>query len=937
MKFTDLLAAPVGGGVDTKLAAEMPNRQQIEKDFSNLAFTFLRDRAPSLLPYLVGFETVEQDPDGSRAIGIFGFSLGDRFLYVPAFFIANQIKGMDLLYSVDENMFYPLRESWINELVNRQSLNLGEGVASDQKLRASFDRPNFEFVARPPLTGTGAKLASDKTDAKSKEDKKDDQLPCPGSKILSGGLGLGLGRGGGKGPMGIPLGAKLTSDKTEDKSKEDKKDEKAKDEKAKDEKAKDDQLPCPGSKILSGGLGLGLGRGGGKGPLGIPLGAKLATVLNGAVDWWNGIREDVAARMAETDGDPDFQRAVAGAMARLTKQAVEQGKADDSLLRKWVFGTSGVEGAKRLAMCLTSPDYAKAAATFYDLDDLLIHEFDAKLQKQAATVTLELVTVENMYGAVAAEPKTRERVLRDSFAIVDKRPDDQKSELYTEDYLKRVSNPDQPGRYDLFLSGGMVADAYIIHPQVYPGKLDSGDRPLQVVVNPESRTFFLADNQSMYVRNPVDEEPVDERVSRSGQELYAKAGPVSDAEVGGRYILIDDRCRGSLPFKVQSVIRQSGDELVLQVNWRNYPTFVRAKSYVGSQGIGDKVTNMTVGNAQPSRPSQYAPYSDSPDHLVPTDKAGLLTVSGTRLIVPTRTYKLLRLEEPKPGISESEQPFQPASFAEIGEAMEKISAHRLVVEHAGAGEFNILLDGLLDQQALTYKQAMVRLVGNYALPVEGAETMLKEAVDHIKSRRFALLKQGQQVYFGPPPVQGTGYDPQIGAGVQDPQYALMRGKTQGLPPWEDAGPGSGINVADPTGGMPVGGPEPLPIPGGDQVPGQGFPMPPDAAMLAQQAAGTGQQQVFDAATIGGLAQTYDTASSIDAMLPELMAAMDRLGRMLFLFYWRNEDFATRYGDQDLTDLEDQLRSVFKNYGDLVLKLKRKSIESVDEAFIQPQQ
>lgn len=823
MKFNDLLAAPVGGGVDTKLAAELPNRQQIEKDFSNLAFTFLRDRAPSLLPYLVGFETVDQDPDGSRAIGIFGFSLGDRFLYVPAFFIANQIKGMDLLYSVDENMFYPLRESWINELVNRQSLNLGAGVQSDQKMRASFDRPNFEFVARPPLTGTGAKLAS--------------------------------------------------------------------------------------------------------------------AVLNSSVDWWNGIRADIAARMDETKGDPGFQQAVAGAMATLTKQAVEQGKAADSMLRKWVFSTSGVEGAKHLAMCLADPGFAKAAATFYDLDDLLIYEYDAKLQKQAATVTLEMVSVDNMCNApaVAVDPKTRERIVRDSFAIIDKRPDDQKSELYTEDYLKRVSNPDQPGRYDLFLSGGMVADAYVIRPQVYPGNLSHGDRPLQVVVNPDSRTYFLADNQSMYVRNPIDEELVDERVSRSGQELYAKAVPVADAEVGGKYVLIDDRCRGSLPFTVQSVIRQSGTDLVLHVRWCTCPEFVRTKSYVGSQGIGDKVRDMTLASSSSTRPSQYGPFADSPDHLVPTDKAGILTVSGTRLIVPTRTYKLFRLEEAKPGTCNDEQPFQPASFAEIGETMEKISAHRLTVEHAGAGEFNILLDGMLDRQAMSYKQAMVRLVGGYALPVEGAETMLKEAVEHIKARRFALLKQGQQVYFGPPPVQGVGYDPQIGAGVQDPQYALMRGKTQGLPRWEEAGAGSGINVANPTGGMPDGGQEPLPLPGGDQVPGANFPMPQDANALAQQAAGTGQQQVFDATTIGGLAQTYDTAASIDAMLPELMAAMDRLGRMLFLFYWRNEDFATRYGDQDLTDLEDQLRSVFKNYGDLVLKLKRKSIESVDEAFTSPQQ
>jgi hypothetical protein len=36
-------------------------------------------------------------------------------------------------------------------------------------------------------------------------------LPCPGSKIRSGGLGQGLGRGGGQGPIGVPIKAKLAA------------------------------------------------------------------------------------------------------------------------------------------------------------------------------------------------------------------------------------------------------------------------------------------------------------------------------------------------------------------------------------------------------------------------------------------------------------------------------------------------------------------------------------------------------------------------------------------------------------------------------------------------------------------------------------------------------------------------------------------------------
>ena len=72
-KFSELLAeAPAGVN---KFAVEMPNRQQVEQDFGHMAFQFLRDRAPALLPSMIGFEVVEQEPDGSRAVGIFGFNI----------------------------------------------------------------------------------------------------------------------------------------------------------------------------------------------------------------------------------------------------------------------------------------------------------------------------------------------------------------------------------------------------------------------------------------------------------------------------------------------------------------------------------------------------------------------------------------------------------------------------------------------------------------------------------------------------------------------------------------------------------------------------------------------------------------------------------------------------------------------------------------------
>ena len=48
------------------------------------------------------------------------------------------------------------------------------------------------------------------------------------------------------------------------------------------------------------------------------------------------------------------------------------------------------------------------------------------------------------------------------------------------------------------------------------------------------------------------------------------------------------------------------------------------------------------------------------------------------------------------------------------------------------------------------------------------------------------------------------------------------------------------------------------------------------------------------------------------------------GRMLFLFYWHQEQFEERYGQAEMRKLENTLRQVFKSSGDLVLFLREKN-------------
>jgi hypothetical protein len=86
----------------------------------------------------------------------------------------------------------------------------------------------------------------------------------------------------------------------------------------------------------------------------------------------------------------------------------------------------------------------------------------------------------------------------------------------------------------------------------------------------------------------------------------------------------------------------------------------------------------------------------------------------------------------------------------------------------------------------------------------------------------------------------------------------------------------------------------------------------------------GNSSLFEHGVVGALVNTYDSIALIDKYMPDLEQGLDRLGRALFLFYWKPEDFARAYGSDDQTQMENKMVSCFKSLGDLVLELLRKN-------------
>lgn len=128
---------------------------QIEGAFFQLAYDRLQDTLKNLIPYLVGFEIVKKTQDNTKALGVFGFrSKGGQILFVPAFFVNGKVKNLDLLYSKNNEQFYPLNEDFAEMFIKGELLGLGDNSKESRTdiLRDST-QGDYRQMSVPPRTG----------------------------------------------------------------------------------------------------------------------------------------------------------------------------------------------------------------------------------------------------------------------------------------------------------------------------------------------------------------------------------------------------------------------------------------------------------------------------------------------------------------------------------------------------------------------------------------------------------------------------------------------------------------------------------------------------------------------------------------------------------------------------------------------------------------
>lgn len=844
---------PVGFSKQAGAGVESPDEVQMEQDFGRLAYTFLKDRAAALVPYLLGFEVVDREEDGSKAVGIFGFKLNRDYYYVPVFFINNQIKGMDLLFNKRTNSFMPLRESWINYLVNKQTIELGGGRV-DKNIRQDFEWPRFDFLAIPPSSPSG--------------------IPKSASAKLASSFQEFMSEGKAK--------AKGITEKDVPK------DQLEKGEKEEGEHTKD---PAIKKKITLDHLA-------GSDPkyydhlqeMESEHKKDASAVIRDGFETWNAMQ---ASLVDSLDKDAEFQAAWAGAISKLAKVDGLDKTAEGSALVNFLSEFGGVPAVNQLMTTINeNPGFAKAAMTFYPgVESLFVTKFAQRLDPETKPVKLTVTTEVCDYH----DGEERKKLVRDGFVIRDTRSADEVSEVYDVSYDKRFTNPTESGVFNVLMKNGTTTQCWVFI------KSGFGRDDASLVVETDGKKYLKAEPSAIFVR--------DDMITK-GPDAYDKAVDVDKMEIGKEYVMIDEKMHASRAFTVNAVVAANKERMRMRVRW-SYGSTTRRPDYGHDfEKLHDRSHSYPEVMCEPD--NDYLQFADYIGHK--------LGQSGDSVVVPSN-WKALELDT-KPSKAEGSyeaqrvmrDAFSLGTMNDMIEALNKSAFHKLTVGSDDGLEYFVRFDdSFVDGKSMSPKMAMCRLVSAYGLSVNDAEEMMKEARDNFKCKRLVKLAQLAGVQMPYPPATATGIDPYTGAMTVSPQADVVTGGVYGAPtPQNTMRPGFNM--------------------GGEAQ------MDQEAAGLAQQAAQSGQKQVFDHSAIGGLSKTYDSSAVIDTYLPDMMKAMDRLGRILFLFYWKNEEFVTRYGQQDVAEMEDTIRGVFKNFGDLILKLKQKTIDtdSMDGALDEAQ-
>lgn len=810
-----------------KFAESGPSTQaSFEQAFSSLGHSYLADKAPKLLRYELGFQILERNQDGTRACGVFAFKVGDQILYAPVFFLNGDLKGHELLYLKNPNLFVPLQDGWVDYLLSKKPSALGSGVERNLS-RLGVSQPSLHQMTRSPSKYASVAGREDGRDQDWREDARREMayfaVTRPGRPL--------------EGVGDLPAIVESAGVKA-------------------------------AGALLS-------------------ICARMPSLVGVLDRSYPGLLEEAA-------------RAPARAADLATKSA--------SALRRWTLGETpsdvltrvSVEGRRsgvdafagykpyRAPETERRPGTPPRKKTLHDLlsDDRSRPEDDEESAEEgtkksaARKARVEVVTLQGGPEIRDLSDAERSVLLEQRYLVVDGRRPEDTSRAYSVQSPLKLTNPQTTGLYQVLVRPDEFRRCLVV---VQPWSC-GGKNSFCTVVDLENKRYTNAHPTKVWCRG----EGTQESFERWFSSLPRPEGT-------GTMVLLTSSGQGTVPLR-----RLSSSETAS-------PTWdVDFEDHAVDPAPLSSLSGST------RRPWSPGPW---PRHrrLRFTGRTGarITRHEDGELWLPddVRAVVLTSRKDDEDGANDccTDESVSPPGALELGSLADLQmwlmgQLYPLTVRHQ-KGAYSLEVSGR--QGPVSTKEAAVRdLVEGHGLSAVTAEALLTEAESRgrsaclVKTAAPSMIDEGPSAPYFPEPPQG--YDPHLSGG----RYPVQEPTTWALPVEDLRTSRNSRDVYD-------------------------LQHEPDQQALRaiSDAVQTGQKEIVDAGILAGLLHSVRDDSIIDRHLPDLMKGMNALGRLLFSLYWHQDQFADRYGKNDLNDLEDGLRNSFESIGEIALELKSKRMDS----------
>lgn len=559
------------------------------------------------------------------------------------------------------------------------------------------------------------------------------------------------------------------------------------------------------------------------------------------------------------------------------------------------------------------PEILEIVSRIYDLDEVKKAMEESKANSKLkepkevkAEKTLELIKSEDVLEDPSSFPNLskdkKEKMMSKGYAVKDLRAEEDKSDVYVGDYKQEFSQVTDTGYYEMLNSFGDLSKVVVFSKVNRLGDKSphntSGYEP-QMVFDPKSKNIVWA-KEPVYVKSGTSLiKDLDD--SEKVEVIKNIGGTVADAQINKEYIALDSQMSAYGPFRVTNKTKD-GSRVTLKVEQCYVP--MSDSPMMRDGGNSDKLDYSRDNCYSYNRDCFYV-RQVSKETSVPEFIGNAMFVGSGVKFVEVKQQDPDYYVTPVEVDSEEKEPnsilnITPANSKTLDAVVTARGGNKVIIEKAAMFDVNVSMLG----ETLSFRdrgEVVIDLMQRASLSEDSAEKVATEIFELSKRRLVAwsIPRSKKANYPNIELPSGAAGVHRDGTPIQVEQYE----KSEMMP----ANPGP-QNATDMEIGM------------WDQI-------SEDDIKFLERASDSNARQVFDPAMIGVMVRTSRSQSIVQEYIPELVDNLDRMCRLLLLFYWHNSEFAEEYGIDEMADFEDLLLSTIKSTSKVVLFLKQRAVES----------